>query len=135
MFQGYLNNEKATAKTFNAGYLKTGDTGEIDPESGLFRITGRIKDLIMTAGGENIGPVAIENNIKTLMGAALSNVIVAGGFLFPHSLHLISYHIFQISFTPHSSPKLYSIFYSSVIIMDRGSSIFNHTSVAEDCYR
>ena len=56
----YLYNEAKTAETIDKeGWLHSGDVGSIDDE-GMLRITGRIKELIIGAGGENIAPVPIE---------------------------------------------------------------------------
>jgi long-chain acyl-CoA synthetase len=64
VFMGYLNQPEKTAETFDAeGWLKTGDVGAID-EQGFFRITDRMKDIIITAGGKNITPSEIENELK-----------------------------------------------------------------------
>lgn len=61
----YYKMPKETAETITAdGWLRTGDLGEID-KSGFLRITGRKKDLIITAGGKNIAPSAIEGTIAT----------------------------------------------------------------------
>lgn len=61
MFVGYIKNEKATAETIdNQGFVHSGDLGRVD-EDGFLKITGRIKELIITAGGENIAPVLIED--------------------------------------------------------------------------
>lgn len=56
--------------------LKTGDIGKI--EDGFLYITGRIKELIITAGGENIAPVNIEDNIKAELPHLISNCMVVG---------------------------------------------------------
>lgn len=58
---GYFRNAEDTAKTIDAqGYLHSGDLGRITKDGILF-ITGRVKELIITAGGENIPPILIEN--------------------------------------------------------------------------
>ena len=63
-FLGYYKNEKETRETIDKeGFLHSGDVGRLD-EAGNLSITGRIKELIVTAGGENVAPVLIENIIK-----------------------------------------------------------------------
>lgn len=87
IFMGYMYMEKETRETIDEeGFLHSGDVAEFDedndPEipsgpSGFLKITGRIKELIITAGGENIPPVLIENEMKLAM-LAISNVVVIG---------------------------------------------------------
>ncbi|OSZ64787.1 long-chain fatty acid--CoA ligase [Hydrogenophaga sp. IBVHS2] len=64
VFMGYLNLPEKTAETIDAdGWLHTGDVGVVD-EEGFFRITDRMKDIIITAGGKNITPSELENELK-----------------------------------------------------------------------
>ncbi|MFT3866098.1 MAG: long-chain fatty acid--CoA ligase [Solirubrobacterales bacterium] len=63
VFQGYHKNPEATAETIVDGWLHTGDIGEIDSE-GFIKITGRKKDIIITAGGKNITPANLEAEIR-----------------------------------------------------------------------
>jgi len=64
VFMGYLDDAVRTSETINSdGYLRTGDVGHVDKYGFVF-ITGRIKEILITAGGENVSPVLIEDNIK-----------------------------------------------------------------------
>ncbi len=64
VFMGYLNQPEKTRETFTEdGWLRTGDVGAVDDE-GYFRITDRMKDIIITAGGKNVTPSEIENELK-----------------------------------------------------------------------
>ncbi|WP_171211508.1 long-chain fatty acid--CoA ligase [Ruegeria sp. HKCCA5426] len=76
VFQGYWRNNAKTAETFTAdGWLKTGDMGQIDKE-GYVSITGRLKDIIITAGGKNITPAEIESRLK--FSHYISDAVVIG---------------------------------------------------------
>ncbi|GAA0920902.1 AMP-dependent synthetase/ligase [Virgisporangium aurantiacum] len=63
MFSGYLDDPAATAEALDGGWLRTGDLGELDAE-GYLRITGRKKEIIITAGGKNLTPANLENDVK-----------------------------------------------------------------------
>ena len=64
VMMGYLNSEDKTSETIkNSGWLRSGDLGTMD-EQGYLRITGRAKEILITAGGENIAPIPIEETIK-----------------------------------------------------------------------
>jgi long-chain acyl-CoA synthetase len=75
IFAGYLNKPEKTAEALRDGWLHTGDVGEID-SSGYVRITDRMKDIIITAGGKNITPSEIENQLK--FSPYISDAIVIG---------------------------------------------------------
>ena len=75
VFNGYHQNQAATKETIEDGWLHTGDIGEM--RDGYLYITGRKKELLITAGGENVAPVKIEERIKHF-GPALSNIVVIG---------------------------------------------------------
>lgn len=74
---GYLLNEEKTHEAIDdEGLLHSGDIGKIDPDGFLF-ITGRLKELIITAGGENIPPVLIEDQLKAEL-PCISNAMLIG---------------------------------------------------------
>ena len=73
---GYWNNEIETKKVIKDGWLYTGDIGEIDTEDGYLKITDRKKDIIVSAGGDNISPAKIENLLSN--SAAIDQCMVFG---------------------------------------------------------
>ncbi|MBX3311116.1 MAG: long-chain fatty acid--CoA ligase [Cryobacterium sp.] len=75
IFAGYWNNEKATEETFDGEWFKTGDIGTID-EDGYLEITGRKKEMIVTAGGKNVAPATLEDPIRA--NPIIGQVIVVG---------------------------------------------------------
>ena len=75
VFLGYYNNAERTAQTVVDGWLHTGDVGHIDAE-GFVTITDRMKDIIITAGGKNITPSELENQLK--FSPFISDAVVIG---------------------------------------------------------
>jgi long-chain acyl-CoA synthetase len=75
VFMGYLGQPDKTAETIKDGWLHTGDVGSIDNE-GFVRVTDRLKDIIITAGGKNITPSEIENQLK--FSPYISDAVVIG---------------------------------------------------------
>ncbi len=75
VFMGYLNQPEKTAETLRDGWLHTGDVGFLDNE-GYLKITDRMKDIIITAGGKNITPSEIENQLK--FSPYISDAVVIG---------------------------------------------------------
>lgn len=77
VFMGYLNMDEKTVEAIDSdGWLHSGDLGKHDADGFLY-VTGRIKELIITAGGENIPPVPIEDAVKEAV-PILSNVMLVG---------------------------------------------------------
>jgi len=74
-FLGYHKDPEATADALAGGWLHTGDIGEVD-EDGYLRITDRKKDIIITAGGKNIAPQKIENQLKS--SVYINDAVVLG---------------------------------------------------------
>jgi long-chain acyl-CoA synthetase len=75
IFEGYYKNEEATEEALDDGWLHTGDIAHID-EDGFVFITGRKKDIIITAGGKNITPANLENGLK--QNRWISQAVVLG---------------------------------------------------------
>ncbi len=96
VFMGYLHDEKATKEVLDAeGWLHSGDIGNLD-EDGFLAITGRKKNLIITAGGENVAPEMLENKLKCI--PEVEQAVVVGDrrkfltaliTLSPEALHLV----------------------------------------------
>jgi len=63
VFQGYLNNPKATDETLHDGWLATGDLGSLD-EDGFLTITGRKKEILVTSGGKSVSPALLEERVR-----------------------------------------------------------------------
>jgi len=75
VFRGYHRNESATAEAFHDGWFRTGDLGSLD-EQGFLRITGRKKEIIVTAAGKNVAPAVLEDRLRS--HPLISQVVVVG---------------------------------------------------------
>ncbi|OZM74529.1 long-chain fatty acid--CoA ligase [Amycolatopsis antarctica] len=75
VFGAYWNNADATAESLEDGWFHTGDLGELD-EEGFLRITGRKKEIIVTAGGKNVAPSGLEDSIRA--NPLISQAMVVG---------------------------------------------------------
>ncbi|OBF87430.1 long-chain fatty acid--CoA ligase [Mycobacterium sp. 852002-51163_SCH5372311] len=64
VFTGYWKNDQATEEAFTDGWFRTGDLGAVDDE-GFLTITGRKKELIVTAGGKNVAPAVLEDQLRS----------------------------------------------------------------------
>ena len=76
VFAGYWNNQAATSEAMTTdGWFRTGDIGELDGD-GFLRITGRKKELIVTAGGKNVAPAVLEDRLRA--NPIISQCVVVG---------------------------------------------------------
>jgi long-chain acyl-CoA synthetase len=75
VFEAYFNNEPATKESLQDGWFHTGDVGELDSD-GFLRITGRKKEIIVTAGGKNVAPSGLEDTIRA--NPLISQAMVVG---------------------------------------------------------
>ena len=75
VFRGYWKNDTATAEAITDGWFHTGDIGELD-DAGYLTITGRKKELIVTAGGKNVAPAVLEDRLRA--HPLVSQCIVVG---------------------------------------------------------
>ncbi|MFF5172017.1 AMP-dependent synthetase/ligase [Micromonospora sp. NPDC000089] len=75
VFEGYWKNESATAEALTDGWFRTGDLGRLD-EDGFLSITGRKKEIIVTAGGKNVAPAVLEDQVRS--HPLISQCVVVG---------------------------------------------------------
>jgi long-chain acyl-CoA synthetase len=75
VFHGYWHNDQATSEAIDDGWFKTGDLGAVD-EDGFLTITGRKKEIIVTAGGKNVAPAVLEDQLRA--HSLISQAMVVG---------------------------------------------------------
>ncbi len=75
VFSGYWQNEQATDEAFDGDWFKTGDLGAVD-DDGFLTITGRKKEIIVTAGGKNVAPAVLEDQLRS--HSLISQAMVVG---------------------------------------------------------
>jgi long-chain acyl-CoA synthetase len=78
VFAGYWRRPEATAAAFEEGWLKTGDTGDVDAE-GRWRITGRVKNVLVLSSGHNVSPEPLEEALRAAIPRARHVVVVGHG--------------------------------------------------------
>lgn len=104
IFQRYHNNPEATAEAFVDGWFHTGDVGSID-EDGYVKITGRRKELIVTAGGKNVAPTVLEDRLRG--HPLVSQVMVVGeGKPFIAALVTLDAEMLPVWLKNHGLPQM-----------------------------
>ena len=95
VFPGYWRNEAATKEVFTEdGWFRTGDVGELD-EEGFLRITGRKKEMIVTAGGKNVAPAVLEDRLRS-HGLISQCMVVGDGKPFVAALITLDPEAFEL---------------------------------------
>jgi long-chain acyl-CoA synthetase len=103
VFPGYWRNEAATRETFAGdGWFRTGDVGELD-EEGFLTITGRKKELIVTAGGKNVAPTVLEDRLRS-HGLISQCMVVGDGRPFVAALITLDTEAFELWKDRHGKP-------------------------------
>jgi long-chain acyl-CoA synthetase len=103
VFPGYWRNEAATRETFTEdGWFRTGDVGELD-EEGFLRITGRKKEIIVTAAGKNVAPAVLEDRLRS-HGLISQCMVVGDGRPFVAALITLDPEAFGLWKERHGKP-------------------------------
>ncbi|MBU6212982.1 MAG: long-chain fatty acid--CoA ligase [Actinomycetales bacterium] len=104
IFREYWNNPAATADTFTPdGWFRTGDLGSLD-DDGFLRITGRAKELIVTAGGKNVAPAVLEDPINASFLVAMS-MVVGDARPFVAALVTLDHEALRLWLRSHNLPE------------------------------
>ncbi len=103
VFPGYWRNEAATRETFaEDGWFRTGDVGELD-EEGFLKITGRKKEMIVTAAGKNVAPAVLEDRLRS-HGLISQCMVVGDGKPFVAALITLDSEAFELWKERHGKP-------------------------------
>jgi len=103
VFPGYWRNEAATKEAFTEdGWFRTGDVGELD-EEGFLRITGRKKEMIVTAAGKNVAPAVLEDRLRS-HGLVSQCMVVGDGKPFVGALITLDPEAFELWKERHGKP-------------------------------
>ncbi len=103
VFPGYWRNEAATKEVFTEdGWFRTGDVGELD-EEGFLRITGRKKEMIVTAAGKNVAPAVLEDRLRS-HGLISQCMVVGDGKPFIATLITLDPEAFELWKERHGKP-------------------------------
>ncbi len=103
VFPGYWRNEAATKEVFTEdGWFRTGDVGELD-EEGFLRITGRKKEMIVTAAGKNVAPAVLEDRLRS-HGLVSECMVVGDGKPFVAALITLDPEAFELWKQRHGKP-------------------------------
>ena len=103
VFPGYWRNEAATKEVFTEdGWFRTGDIGELD-EEGFLRITGRKKEMIVTAAGKNVAPAVLEDRLRS-HGLVSQCMVVGDGKPFVAALITLDPEAFELWKERHGKP-------------------------------
>jgi long-chain acyl-CoA synthetase len=103
VFPGYWRNEAATKEVFTEdGWFRTGDVGELD-EEGFLRITGRKKEMIVTAAGKNVAPAVLEDRLRS-HGLVSQCMVVGDGKPFVAALITLDPEAFELWKERHGKP-------------------------------
>ena len=103
VFPGYWRNEAATRETFaEDGWFRTGDIGELD-EEGFLKITGRKKEMIVTAGGKNVAPAVLEDRLRS-HGLISQCMVVGDGRPFVAALITLDTEALELWKERHGKP-------------------------------
>ncbi len=107
VFSRYWNNEQATNEALDKGWFHSGDLGELDDE-GYLRVTGRKKEIIVTAGGKNVAPAVLEDRIRA--HRLISQCMVVGDQQpFVGALVTIDQEVFPAWRAEHGKPEDVSV--------------------------